>query len=382
MAALQTVLQTPTAEEKDNFQFCSSIADDVWHPEKSAAAAYEWWYFDAISDDGRDALVVIFLDNFVFSPRYNAFCAQNQSQNTNKSALRDPPSAIERFPAVTFCLYRDGKPVFRAINEASAGDFAANQNFPACQIGNSRFDFEATPYGVRYLLDVNVVLRGGKRLHAALEWLIVERDFAPVKCEIKADGHFWNLASPRADVTGKIRVLSPNEKEEAEKIQFRGTGYHDHNFDSRWLPATVAEWQWGRAHFADCTAIFYLYRELNQSQPTTRLYFVKDNKLSVSDAAFSAAANTRHLFGVKYPQQLEFLTADGCSLSVRQNRIIDASFFYLRFLSEMILETPDGRRHETIGITEHLAPRSLRYRWLDWLVNMRIGKQERGAFLP
>ncbi len=32
------------------------------------APAYEWWYFDAVSDDGRDALVIIFLSNFIFSP--------------------------------------------------------------------------------------------------------------------------------------------------------------------------------------------------------------------------------------------------------------------------------------------------------------------------
>ncbi|MBA2735921.1 MAG: hypothetical protein H0U50_03930, partial [Pyrinomonadaceae bacterium] len=54
----------------ENFSFSSSIAADVWHPKKDAKA-YEWWYFDALSDDGSEALVIIFLDNFIFSPRYN-----------------------------------------------------------------------------------------------------------------------------------------------------------------------------------------------------------------------------------------------------------------------------------------------------------------------
>ena len=36
------------------------------------ARRLEWWYFDALSEDGRDAVVIIFLDNFIFSPRYNS----------------------------------------------------------------------------------------------------------------------------------------------------------------------------------------------------------------------------------------------------------------------------------------------------------------------
>ena len=54
----------------ERFVFSSSVAADVWHPQKNPKA-YEWWYFDALSDDGREAIVIIFLDNFIYSPRYN-----------------------------------------------------------------------------------------------------------------------------------------------------------------------------------------------------------------------------------------------------------------------------------------------------------------------
>ena len=54
----------PVPAEK--FSFASSVKEDVWH-EKLCAEAFEWWYFDALSDDGRDGVVVIFLDNFIFS---------------------------------------------------------------------------------------------------------------------------------------------------------------------------------------------------------------------------------------------------------------------------------------------------------------------------
>ncbi len=60
--------QSPVNEK---FAFSSCVASDVFHADKSAKG-YEWWYFDALSDDGREGVVIIFLDNFVFSPRYNA----------------------------------------------------------------------------------------------------------------------------------------------------------------------------------------------------------------------------------------------------------------------------------------------------------------------
>ena len=51
---MKTAAKKTSAE---NFSFSSSVAADVWTPKKDQFA-YEWWYFDALSDDGRDAVVV------------------------------------------------------------------------------------------------------------------------------------------------------------------------------------------------------------------------------------------------------------------------------------------------------------------------------------
>jgi carotenoid 1,2-hydratase len=202
-----------------------------------------------------------------------------------------------------------------------------------------------------------------------------------MKNQTLSDTHFWNMVSPRSDVTGKIEVFNFRGKE-LDQIQFRGTGYHDHNFDSRWLPTAVSEWQWGRAHFDDATAVFYRFYELDQQKAMTKLFLIKDNDFSEHNAAFAVTKPKQHIFGLRYPSNLEFLTEKDSSLVVKQNQIIDSSFFYLRFLSEMKLDLNDGKIRQTIGITEHLKPQSLRWRWLDWLVNMRIGRNNKGAFLP
>jgi hypothetical protein len=108
---------------KEKFSFSSSIAADIWHP-KDNSKAFEWWYFDALSEDGRDAVVVIFLDNFIFSPRYNS---GNRKHNKMAEKFRKNKEIDydKCYPALAFTYYRDGEPKYRAINEFAPEEFTA-----------------------------------------------------------------------------------------------------------------------------------------------------------------------------------------------------------------------------------------------------------------
>jgi carotenoid 1,2-hydratase len=358
----------PTQTLREKFSFTSSIAADIWSL-KPNSKAYEWWYFDALSDDGRDAVVVIFLDNFIFSPRYNKQ-VESQTESNPKS---------KNVPAVAFTYYRDGKPVYRAINEFNADEFSTTEDSPSCKIGENYFDFESAPYGSGYFISINAKLRNNLRLEAQLEWVSIESNFSPDKAINSSDTHVWNLAVSRADVSGKIN-LKDDKGKELNVVNFRGTGYHDHNFDNRWLPETVKDWQWGRAHFNDATAVFYRYQEFGEAA-AAKLCTIRNGEMRTRDAEYDEQQFSRDKFGIKYPQRLTFTTEDNMRLRVKQTKIIDSSFFYLRFLSEMTLTLRDGKPRKSIGITEYLNPKALKYRWLDWLVNMRIGRNGRGAFL-
>ena len=363
----------------ENFSFTSNIAADVWQS-KADSKAFEWWYFDALSEDGRDAVVIIFLDNFIFSPRYNS---SNRKLNRISQTLygKKEEEQEKNVPALAFTYYRDGKPVYRAINEFAPEEFSASANNPSCRIGSNFFRFETAPYGSGYILSINALLRKNLQLEAHFEWLSIESNFLPDK-EIETDNsHQWNLAVARADVTGRISITDEKGKSK-DVIHFRGTGYHDHNFDNRWLPETVSEWHWGRAHFADATAVFYRYNEIGEEQPTTKLLTVFDGALSDADARCEEQNFRRDKFGIKYPAHLNFISRDNIRLNIEQTKIIDSSFFYLRFLSEMTLTLLDGKTRKAVGLTELLAPKALKYRWLDWLTNMRIGRNGKGSFLP
>lgn len=355
----------------EKFSFSSSIAADAWQP-KLNPDAFEWWYFDALSDNGRDAVVIIFLDNFVFSPSYNSRKIRRQNKNAGKD--------FKSFPAIAFIYYRDGKPIYRGINEYFKDDFSASEDVPACRIGDSSFRMESASYGSGFLISVECKLPRGKSLKANFEWLSIEGDFLPEAVKNTEEAHHWNLVSSRSDVTGSIKI-GDKRGNNIDTINFRGTGYHDHNRDTRWLPKTVKDWQWGRAHFSDSSAIFYRYQENDETEATSKLFIVRDGELRVRDAKYEEQNLTRNVFGIKYPKRIRFQTKDNISMRVKQNEVIDQSFFYLRFLSEITLTLRDGKPRKTIGITEFLNPKALKYRWLDWLVNMRIGRSGRGAFL-
>ncbi|HEY0385554.1 MAG TPA: hypothetical protein VGC64_06060, partial [Pyrinomonadaceae bacterium] len=262
--------------EAEKLRPSSSIAGDVWHKD-AEPQAYEWWYFDATSADGRDVLVVIFLSNFLFSPRYNRAAAES---------LRHPSPAAasaERFPALAFSFYRDGRPLFRAINEYGQGDFQANTSWPECRIGDSSFRLVEAGPETLYELNIRATLRGSRSLQAHLQWRMKEGDFSGDEVGATATDksvHHWNMVAPRCDVSGRIELLGTNGERSFEQ-DFRGTGYHDHNRDARWMPATIAGWQWGRFHFPAATAVFYSYREHGQLRPVTHLQLIQDGELSV-----------------------------------------------------------------------------------------------------
>lgn len=345
----------------ENFSFTSSLKDDVWHAQTDAKS-YEWWYFDALSDDGREAVVIIFFDNFIFSPRYN-------SKKLNSKT-----------PAMAFFYYRDGKPVYRVIKEFPLEDFHSDKKEPLVKIGDCSMTFDSAPYGKGYLIEIKTDFQQNKLLDVKLEWLLLESDFSPSNLSQAERSHNWNLVAPRADVTGHINITN-NKGKVFDSIHFRGSGYHDHNYDKRYLPTTVENWVWGRVHFTDATAVYYRYKEIGSDNIVTKLYLIENGELSECDADYLEQQTLRDIFGIKYPERLVFTNENNYRLSVKQTKVMDSSFFYLRFLSEFTLTLNDGKPQQAFGITEQLSPKSLNYRWLDWLIDMRIAKNGKSALL-
>lgn len=88
----------------------------------------------------------------------------------------------------------------------------------------------------------------------------------------------------------------------------------------------------------------------------------------------------RDRLGIRYPSRLELTAEDGIRLVVTPGTVIDSSFYFLRFLSEMTLSIPGHDVHTTSAITEFIAPKTLKYRWLNWLADVRTGKDGESSY--
>ena len=350
--------------------FSSTLAD-VWHGD-TRPSSYEWWYFDAMSEDGTEAIVIWFLDNSVFSPRYN------RRLRPRRVAAGDPISE-DRFPAVFFAYYRNGKAIYRAFSEFTANAIDADRISPACRIGESSFRFDSAPYGSGYTIHIKLLLSRGRALEGKFEWLSVESNLSDDTGEEDHGGHNWNVVASRSDVSGRISIFD-RRGSSIDLRHFRGTGYHDHESDSRSFADTMSEKAWGRVHFADTTAIFQMFSEIG-CDDYSKLLVVKDGRMLERTVRLDAQNFVRDKFGIKYPSRITLTSDDNIRLRVKPFQVLDSNFYSLRFASEMTLTLRDGKPRKSIGISELTAPRTLKYRWLDWLTDMRIGKNGKGAFL-
>lgn len=356
-------------QAQDTFAFSSSVADDVWHPGKQSGA-YETWYFDALSDDGRDAVTIRFLDDFVYSTR-------RIPPTSNGSVVNVDTNDGQRRPAFSLTYFRDGKLLCRAKLEFPADAFDASGTEPFVKIDQNSMSYRSASYGSGYHLQIDAVISGGGRIRANFEWLVIESDLCTAVPFLTTSPHCWNMAAPRCDVTGKVAV-SDRKGREGDVFQFRGTGYHDHKLDNGWLAETVPEWQWGRAHFADSTAVYCRYGTSDDALSSTKLFVIRNSELIGRDAAFEEKKFARNKFGLKYPTQLRFSAADGMQLTVKPLMTIDGGSYGMKFLSEMKLTLNGSEEHETTGITEFLVPGVLKHRVLTWLADIGTRNNGRG----
>ena len=113
------------------------------------------------------------------------------------------------------------------------------------------------------------------------------------------------------------------------------------------------------------------------SKPDHRIWWYKNGELRERKAEYEEQNYVRDKFGIRYPTRLRLISEDNMRLRVKPIKVIDSSFYYLRFLSEITLTLRDGVPRKTTGITEFLAPKTLKYRWLNWISDMRTGKNGR-----
>jgi len=337
--------------------YCSSLNDDVWH-DLAGPNAFESWHFDAVSDDGREAIVIAFYDNFVLSPRFH----------------RPNLPVQRRFPAVSLVYSLDGKTVLSSVNEFAPSDFNADAHKANICISGSTFSVERAEYGTGYMVTVEIKTVRGRRIRAELEWLTIEADLMP-RTDEKAAA-IWNIVVPRSDVSGKIMLIGRRGKVR-KTVQFRGSGYHDHVSSENVHYRDLGSRMWGRAHFVDSTVVFDRHGGVQDRLAGGNVFLIRDGEIHESKAACVASEHRRDRWGLNVPRRIEFATGDDIRLTILPVRNVRSGFSEVKMLSEVTLELIDAKPRKTIGLTEFVDPRRMRNPLFRWISDLRIGRAGR-----
>jgi len=342
--------------------YSSNVNDCRWHDLRTPQG-FERWHFDALSDDGREAVVVTFHDNYALSPRY---FRSSKEMNGGQSG------STKKCPAVSFSYWAEGNPILRSINEFDPEEFKALDGSAGCSIGPSSFRMASASYGSGFVLHIDLLTTRKRRITAEFEWLSVESDRKDNASE-NGKSRCWNMAVPRSDVSGRI-TLEDRRGHSQQLAHFRGTGSCD-NFRSD-HPAAGSHY-WGRGHFSDATVIFH-YDVDRSIGGAAKLFLVSDGNISQQSARVLSDKIQRSKYGAKVPRQLSLCCGDDTELSIEPVGIIQKSPFETRVLSEMTLTRDDGKTKKALGMAELVTPDLMRSRLLRWMADRRIGRNGKG----
>ena len=325
---------------------------------RTAPGAHEWWYFDAISADGRDALVIVWYAGLPFDPSYGVGTLRH---------LRDParhpaPRALDH-AAIGFGWYRDGKTLAYALNGYASPAFRHEETPFSVEVGGSRVDRDDDGYHLAVAtpaVDGRTPIRADLRFRPATATEAFECDLGD-----RGTPHEWILAAADCQVEGRVAIG-------VNAIDFRGRGYHDHNAGAEEMSLAMSRWEWGRVHHGPFTEIYYdcepkhgaarsLWITCRDGRPET----VRD------DAEFLGDRRDRTVFGMRHDRTLLIDSTRG--RLVRDARSpVDAGPFYLRWLADYTVRTDGEEVSGVLGMAELLDTRNLNRGWFNWMIPYRL----------
>lgn len=363
----------------------ASSAEDAWHALRQPGA-YEWWYFDALSDDQEYGLVAIWFCGMPFSPDYNSHIDRHRRHPESVP----PPDPCD-YGAFSFALYHRGRTIAYSLVEYDADDFAASTAHPEVRTGRNRFTYDSDTATYRLVVDVpltevttGIPVALGRRLTGSFafqnrtpNWLS-DADADRLNRPGRASAtHTWNLVAPVCAVRGAATLFAPDGETERE-VAFTGRGYHDHNFDTEPMSRAINRWHWGRCWTGDRMLVYYAtepFRGAGAPFNCGILFDDAEPRVVTDRLDVTFPSQRRNWLALKYPDCLRLRLPEDAGEAgewvVRKRHMVDSGPFYVRFLSEL-----DGSSGAAHGVSETLDGTRLRPRFLRPMINTRIHRPE------
>lgn len=324
----------------------------VFNPAEEAAhgawlrgtpGAYEWWYFDAVSEDGEWALSCIWFLGNPFSPYY-------------RQAARGLPADPYAHNAFFFALYRHGHLHAYHFTRFPLSQVFAAESGPLClKFGPNTVSM---PNGGEWRLRLADENGNGRTLAASLTFTGPPLSGGPDEDSPPDGDHSWLPTAPFCRVSGQI-TLREEHNPGTETLHLAGTGYHDHNWGRLPFDAAIRDWSWARAALPRERSVILYHVRPRRGLPVSHLLLFDAGRLLHHDAQADVRLEKPvwNGFGTRYPSRL---TAGGAGLHVvfQLGSRLDSSPFYIRALCGAAL-TQAGQTETGHGIGEYLRPRPL-----------------------
>ena len=332
----------------------------------TAPGSQEWWYFDAVSQDGQDVLVVILYAALPFDPAYGVGTLRHLANPAKYPA----PLPLDHC-AVGISWYREGKTLAYALNAFRSKDFVHQADpFSVCVAGNV---VERRDDG--YHLHIETPAVDGRRAIEAELWFQPAASTRPFEINLgdEARPHHWILAAADCQVHGKVSLRGRTSR----SLDFQGRGYHDHNAGIEDLTIAMKRWRWGRVHAGPWTTVYYHAEPHDAREQSVLIHCLHGEPVEVlahEEFHFDHHDWARSTFGIVHERELllraKCAEATPC-VARRHRHLVDAGPFYLRWVSDFDVQR-DGRHWSARGICEHLETRNLHRPLFNWMIPYRL----------
>ena len=280
---------------------------------------YAWWYLDAISDDGSQALTLIAFIGSVFSPYYHRAITRNRG-------------IAEQFCAINLALYRP-----RTNRWAMTERNRVTRSTTHLQIGPSSLHWT----GAALEAEINEItapiphrLRGTLRLTPAA----IETDSYPLDAQ---RNHLWSPIAPCARI--EITFEHP-------ALRWSGPAYLDHNHGAEPIANAFRTWHWSRLTTPTGTSICYDANRRDNSTHSLALHFARTGGVT-HFAPPPLAALGRTLW--RLPRQIR---ADPGTHPTELKRLEDAPFYARAIIQNRLAGQSGDCIHETLDLNRLRQP--------------------------
>jgi carotenoid 1,2-hydratase len=296
---------------------------------------YAWWYLDAVSDDGREALTVIAFVGSVFSPYYAAARRRGGADPDDHCALN---VAVYGERGKRWSMTERGRGAIRRTPDR----FVIGPSAVAWQARTLTLHIDeiAVPWPRR--------IRGEVRLRADA---LVDH---PVALDA-AGRHHWTALAPCARI--EVDLESPARR-------WSGHGYLDMNTGDEPLEDGFASWHWSRSALADgSTAVLYEVQRRAGDREGFGLRFDRGGTVHAFEPPAPAV-----LPGTGWGIARGTRADDAARARVRRT-LEDTPFYARSVLSSRLLG------EEVTAVHESLSLDRFRTRWVQALLPFRMPRR-------